>query len=117
MRFFPKLLALFLIGLFLLFSFNAYACLVPIYGGMKVFQGSDCTMPGEEPAAKFCEGFKTLAVQSCPDDPSVGLSHFFPGENTASLFPAPVTSGQYFNLHARRFFLPPGDILVLISVL
>ena len=62
MRSFPKLLALFLIGLFLAFSFNAYACLVPIYGGMKVHQGSDCTKPGEEPASNFCDGFKTIIL-------------------------------------------------------
>ena len=116
MKSFPKLLALFLIGLFLAFSFNAYACLVPIFGGMKVSQGSDCTKPGEKRSAQFCEGFKTLAVQSGPDVPSGGLSHFFPGENTASLFLAPVTSGQYFHLPARGFLLPPRDILVLISV-
>ncbi len=116
MRSFPKLLALFLIGLFLAFSFNAYACLVPIYGGMKVHQGSDCTMPGEEPAAQFCDGFKTLAVQSSADLPSGELSHFFLLGTTPSFFPAPVTSTQFLSLMSDVDLPPPGDILVLISV-
>ena len=116
MRSFPKLLALFLIVLFLAFSFNAYACLVPIYGGMKVHQGSDCTKPGEEPASQFCDGFKTLAVQSSSDIPSGGLSHFVLAGNTPSFFPTPVTSSQFLPLMSRLFLPPPGDILVLISV-
>ncbi len=116
MRSFPKLLALFLIVLFLAFSFNAYACLVPIYGGMKDNQGSDCTMPGEEPASHFCDGFKTLAVQSGPDISSAGLSHFSLGGNTPSFFPEPVTSSHFLPLMSRMYLPPQGDILVLISV-
>ena len=116
MRTFPKLLALLLIGLFLSFSFNAYACLVPIYGGLKVSQGSDCTMPGEEPAAQFCDGFKTLAVQSAPDSSYSGLSHLVPAENTTSLFPDSRITYQFFPLPARGHPTPPKDILVLISV-
>ena len=92
MRPFPKFLALFLISLFLAFSFNAYACLVPIYGGMQVSQGSDCTTPGEEPASQFCEGFKTLAVQSGPDSSSLGLSTLVLPGNISSLLPDPVTT-------------------------
>ena len=116
MRSFPKLLALFLIGLFLTFSINAYACLVPIYGGMKVSQGSDCTTPGEEPASQFCDGFKSLAVQSSSDIPSGGLSHFFLSRNAPSLLPTPVTNCHIFLLPAKEHLPPPGDILILISV-
>jgi len=113
---FPKLLVFFLIGLFLSFSFNAYACLVPIYGGMKVHQGSDCTMPGEEPASQFCDGFKSLAVQSSSDIPSGELSHFFLVGTIPSFFPVSVTSTQFLPLMSPVDLPPPGDILVLISV-
>ena len=116
MRSFPKLLALVLIGLFLSFSFNAYACLVPIYGGMKVSQGSDCTTPGEEPASQFCDGFKSLAVQSSSDISSGGMSHFFLGGNAASLLPTPETNRPIILLPVKDYALPPGDILILISV-
>ena len=116
MRIFPKFLALFLISLFLAFSFNAYACLVPIYGGMQVSQGSDCSTPGEEPASQFCEGFKTLAVQSGPDSSSLGLSTLVLPGNISSLLPDPVTTRQFLPLPAQGHLRLPQDILVLISV-
>ena len=116
MRLFPKLLALFLIGLFLSFSFNAYACLVPIYGGMKVSQGSDCTTPGEEPALQFCDGFKSLAVQAGPDISSSDLSNYVLAGNISSLVPVPVTPSQFLPVSARGHLVLPKDILVLISV-
>lgn len=116
MRSFPTWLALFLIGLFLAFSFNAYACMVPVFAKMPVTQVSDCTMPGEEPVTKFCDGFKTLAVQSSLDTPSSSQAHApFIGE-MALLFPDLVLS--------RTIIFPPGtghvavpkDLLLLISV-
>lgn len=116
MRFFPKLLALFLIGLFLAFSFNAYACVVPVYAKIPVPQVSDCTMPGEEPVTQFCDGFKTLAVQSSLDTPSNSQVHApFIGE--MALFLPDLAS-------FRTFIFPAGtghvvvqkDILLLISV-
>jgi hypothetical protein len=116
MRSFQKLLALFLIGLFLSFSFNAYACLVPIYGGMKVSQGSDCTTPGEEPALQFCDGFKSLAVQAGPDISSSDLSNYVLAGNISSLVPVPVTPSQFLPVSARGHLVLPKDILVLISV-
>ncbi|WP_447965284.1 hypothetical protein [Nitrospira sp. Ecomares 2.1] len=112
-----KGLALFLIGLFLGFSFNAYACLVPVYTNMPVTQVSDCTMPGEEPVTQFCDGFKTLAVQSSLDTPSHSQAHApFIGE-MALLLPDLVPS-------SRNLIFPPGtgqvavpkDLLLLISV-
>ena len=109
-------LASLLVILFLFFSFNAYACLVPIYGGMKVTQGSDCTSPGEEPAWKFCDGFKTLAVQAGPDIPSVWLSNVVLAWDVPSLVPKPVTTSQFLPIPARGHVAPPKDILVLISV-
>ena len=116
MRFPQKLLALLLISLFLAFSFNAYACLVPIYGGMKVSQGSDCTTPGEEPASQFCDGFKSLAVQSGPDISASDLSILVLPRNISALFSDPVTTSQFLLTPARGNLSPPKDILVLISV-
>ncbi|GJL52974.1 MAG: hypothetical protein NPIRA02_01060 [Nitrospirales bacterium] len=111
-----KILVVFLIGLFLSFSFNAYACLVPIYSGMKVSEGSDCSKPGEEPASQFCKGFKSLAVQSGPDVSSLGLSHFVHSGSTASNLAAPVTTSQFLTIPAGGHLVPSRDILVLISV-
>ena len=116
MRPFPKLFPLLLIGLFLLLSFNAYACLVPIYGSQKVSQGSDCSTPQEKSASQFCDGFKSLAVQSNSDLPSGSLSHVHPIAHDSSLFHAPVTNNPLLLLSARAFLPPLEDILILISV-
>lgn len=73
-------------------------------------------MPGEEPVTQFCDGFKTLAVQSSIDTPSNSQAQVpFMGE-IALLLPDLVPS--------RTFIFPPGtghvavpeDLLLLISV-
>ena len=111
-----KCFALFLIGLFFFFSFNAYACLVPIYGGIEVAQGSDCTSPGEEPATQFCDGFKSLAIQSNTDLPGGGTSYLILTGNGTPLSPTFVTTNYVFPMPSREHVVPPRDILVLISV-
>mgnify|MGYP000014660193 CR=1 FL=1 len=116
MQTFQKLLALFLITLFVSLSFNAYACLVPIYSGMQVSQGSDCTKPGEEPASQFCDGFKSLALQSNSDIPSEELSHVVPVGHVPSPFPYAVTFSQFPIISGQGQSVPPRDTLVLISV-
>lgn len=111
-----KALTLFLIGLFLAFSFNAYACVVAVYPTMTVTPVSDCTKPGKEPVTQFCNGFKTLAVQSVSDTPSASYSQGPLLEATSPVLP-----------ELARFpatvFLPDDtpkvvykDILLLISV-
>jgi len=52
-----------LVFIYFLLSFNAYACLVPLYGG-QADQYSDCSMPQERAAQQYCDDFKSLAVQS-----------------------------------------------------
>jgi len=116
MQLMPKLFALFLVTLFLSFSFNAYACVIPIYSGMKVSDGSDCSMPGEEPASQFCKAFKSLAVQSGPDLSSSGLSHFVLPSSIAPTFFEPVTISPFLSVPERGDLLPSRDILVQISV-
>ena len=57
-------LAISLAVLYLALSFNAYACLLPLYGGVEVAQGSDCAMPNEPPVRDACDAFKAIGVQS-----------------------------------------------------
>ena len=57
-------LAISLAVLYLAFSFNAYACLLPLYGGVEVAQGSECAMPKEPPVRDACDAFKAIGVQS-----------------------------------------------------
>ncbi|MDR4493155.1 MAG: hypothetical protein R3B74_01795 [Nitrospirales bacterium] len=112
----PKFLALFLIGLFLAFSFNAYACVVTVYPATPVTSGSDCTKPGKEPVTQFCDGFKTLAVQSVADFSSFNLSHVVFAENSFYPFLTPATTGPFLPTIASESLSPPRDIHILISV-
>src|SRR5438445_8849393 len=51
---------------YLLLSFNAYACLLPMAVGAVMEQGSDCAKPQEQPARQQCDAFKTISVQTVP---------------------------------------------------
>jgi hypothetical protein len=116
MKTYHKRLALFLIGLFLAFSFNAYACVVPVYPDVSPTQGRDCTMPGEEPVSQFCDGFKTLAVQSGADISSSNLSNLVLAVNLYSVFSNPVATSPFLLTPPSQDPSPPRDIQVLISV-
>jgi hypothetical protein len=61
-----RLLASVIIFVYFTLAFNAYACLVPLYGGVEVSSGSDCSMPQEIPARQQCDAFKTLGIQGVP---------------------------------------------------
>ena len=60
-----------LMVIYFLLSFNAYACLVPLYGGQAA-QPSDCSMPQEQSAQQYCDNFKSLAIQSVSSPQSLG---------------------------------------------
>lgn len=59
--------SIFVIGLALLFmglSFNAYACLVPIFETPHSAMERGCSDTEDESPRIFCDGFKTLGFQS-----------------------------------------------------
>lgn len=87
-----------LVILLLAFSLNAYACLVPIYGGVMTEAGSDCSSPDEQPARQFCDHFKTLGVQAAPDFPS-------PIDGAAVIPEQPLSSASLCSLQAKRLVL------------
>jgi hypothetical protein len=71
-----RIWAMTLATVYFLLSLNAYACLVPLYGGVEVMSGSDCSMPQEQPARQQCDAFKTLGIQGVPSLlPGIHLSH------------------------------------------
>ncbi len=106
-----------LVLLLLAFSFNAYACIVPLYGGASAAKGSDCSAPAEQSARQFCDTFKTLGMQSLPDLQPVSDSLAFCPEDATSLalllsVPAP---GIPASGHVGES--PPQDLLLKSSVL
>ncbi|MGH7228232.1 MAG: hypothetical protein ACREIH_03365 [Nitrospiraceae bacterium] len=111
------LLAGTLVLLFLGLSFNAYACLVPLYGAADAMMGSDCSSPEEQPARQFCDAFKTLGVQSITELQQAIDCQLFCPEDIA-------WSSLLFQLAAHSNRLsehpgdgPPQDILLKTAVL
>jgi len=71
-----RLLASVIIFVYFTLAFNAYACLVPLYGGIQVSMGSDCSMPQEQSARQQCDVFKTVGIQGVPStQPAGDLAH------------------------------------------
>jgi hypothetical protein len=69
-------LASVMIFVYFTLAFNAYACLVPLYGSVNVTSDSDCSMPQEQPARQQCDAFKTLGIQGVPSlQPAGHLYH------------------------------------------
>ncbi|TLY34343.1 MAG: hypothetical protein E6K57_01215 [Nitrospirae bacterium] len=110
-------IAVFLAVVYLLLSFNAYACLLPMSGGAMIEQGSDCAMPEEQPARQQCDAFKSLGVQTIlpfqpvPDTYAQGWAH----DLAVDLILRPIAS-----LHRSVFNGPPLiriDVLDLTSIL
>lgn len=106
-----------LVAVYFLLAFNAYACLIPLYGGIQVTQGSDCSKPDEQPARQHCDAFKTLGVrtvspvQPLPDS----LSHVVGGDLLAITILNPTGSLHHdFSVGSP---LLERDTLTLISIL
>lgn len=116
MRSSSNFLPVLLIGLFLAFSFNAYACVVPVFTKMPVTSGSDCNKPGKEPVTQFCDGFKTLAVQSGADASSAHPSNVVLTGNLFAVYSNPVITSQFLFTARSADLSPPRDIHVLNSV-
>ena len=111
-----KFLIVFFICLFLALSFNAYACLVPIFGPLQTTQKTDCAKPGQEPVSQFCDGFKTLALQSGPDVPSPTISYLIPVGDILLLAAAPVQQAECLSTSQKAELIFPKNPLPLLSV-
>lgn len=74
-----------LAGVFLVLSFNAYACLVPLPGASDAPMARDCSTPDQQPARQFCDAFKTLEGQPAPEHHPLAHSLAPCPEDNASL--------------------------------
>ncbi|MGH8547422.1 MAG: hypothetical protein ACRERU_02230 [Methylococcales bacterium] len=64
-----SVLILLLLGL----SFNAYACVLPLFGSSAQTMESGCTSPEDQPTRQFCDTFKTLGADASPKPLSSGV--------------------------------------------
>ncbi len=53
-----------LVVVYFLLAFNAYACLLPLYGDVQTAKGSDCATPKEPPVRDACDAYRAIGVQS-----------------------------------------------------
>ena len=106
-------LASFLSVLFFALSFNAYACLLPIYGTTPAPMAHDCsTPPDEQPQVyPYCDKFKTLGVQSAGDD------QVFCPKDTVSLAHHVILTSHSNRLSDHPIVGSGRDLLLKISVL
>lgn len=105
-----------LVTLLLAFGFNAYACLLPIYGGVTTVQGSPCSTNDEQSARRFCDTYKTLGIPAASD-------FSLPTDDEAPLFNAAVPFELVSPLQAGTLIsrspvaTPPSNLHVKSSVL
>lgn len=110
-------LAISLATVYFALSFNAYACLLPLYGGVEMTQGSDCAMPKEPPVRDACDSFKAIGVQSLSSAQPLTDCHsqVFVGEPVAVPILASVQSSRYDFSGSPPFL--DRDLLALTSIL
>jgi hypothetical protein len=110
-------LSLSLILLFAGLSFNAYACLLPLFETTAVTMGNGCSVPDEQPVRQFCDAFKTLSVESGVEVFPNAEIQTISSEDTASLlrFLVLASATRFSSDHPPES--PPQDILLRISVL
>ena len=110
-------LVLILVLLFMALSFNAYACLIPLFGTSAVSMGNGCPTSEDSPVRQFCDHFKTLAVHSPLDsNPDVYCQTYCTDGS--------LSSSQLLNVRATHYLIydhpaqtPPQDVLLKTSVL
>ncbi len=112
-----KFMAVALAAVYFLLSFNAYACLIPLYGGIEVTRGSDCATPKEQPARQHCDAFKALGVQGMSSVQPLPDSNF---QGVLSDLPSIPMLASVVSLHLDFSGSPPfpgRDPLSLTSIL
>ena len=59
-------LAVALVFLLVTLTFNAYACLVPLFPGSMLDNGADCSSQHSGSAREYCDTFKIAAIKAPP---------------------------------------------------
>ena len=97
----PKgVLACTLVIFLLAFSFNAYACLLPLSGITDASMANGCSPPMEQPTRQLCDAFKTLGIESSSQSVSFLSDHHIVADHIQATLPVlshhiPGTFHQY----------------------
>lgn len=112
-----RTIAVLLVLLFFGLAFNAYACLVPLFGSGHAGMQSGCSEPQQQPIRQFCDAFKTLGVQaSAKAQPAIDCQTVC-SEDTVSLSLLLNFNAQGSRAYAHPADGPPQDLLVKTTVL
>jgi len=105
-----------LLLLFVGLSFNAYACVVPLFGEGRSAMAGGCADPEEQPARQFCDAFKTLGVQAAPEAPKVFDFQLISWEDQAGLS---FLANHVLPTRRVPAFVdnPPRDLIITTTVL
>ena len=71
----------------LVFSFNAYACLLPLSGTTDASMANGCSTPDEQTARQLCDAFTTLGVGSSPQLSLLYMDNHWSADPNGLVFP------------------------------
>jgi hypothetical protein len=112
-----RLIALSVVAIYFLLAFNAYACLIPLYGNVQMDKGSGCAMPKEQPARDACDTFKAIGVQSLSSPNPLSDCHLqYVVSEPVSLSTVAVARSRHHEFSGSPPFLD-RDPLSLTSIL
>lgn len=72
----------------LAFSFNAYACVLPLSGTNEASMANGCSTPVEQQSRQLCDAFKTLGVESSSQSFSLLMDHHWSADHAPVALPA-----------------------------
>ena len=80
-------LAVTIVVFLLAFSFNAYACLLPLAGTTDASMANGCSTPVEQPSRQLCDAFKILGVESQVQSSLLLVDHHWSVDHTLPALP------------------------------
>ena len=112
-HYFRSFLAATIVVFLLAFSFNAYACLLPLAGTTDASMANGCSTPEEQPVRQLCDAFKTLGVESSPQSTSLHMDHHWSADHALPTLPTIIPrlvriSSPYHSLESSS---PPHQSL------
>jgi hypothetical protein len=82
----------------LAFSFNAYACVLPLSGTSEASMANGCSTPIEQPARQLCDAFKTLGIESHSQSSSLLMDHHWPADHAPAALP--IVNHQFERIYS-----------------
>lgn len=106
-----------LVLLLLIFSFNAYACVLPLFGVPQAAMDGGCADQQDQPARQFCDTFTTLGLHAASDFHLSVEAQVVSVAEAASLTALISLSPRIPSTQGYPAQRPPQDALVRTTVL